>query len=319
MLFATCRKTEYIGRYETKYNFDESKFFSGTEGSDATTKKLVSFFKNKQMTNPNYLPNLVQKHGYPVWNKTINNYAQHITSRNTTEEIQDSVIHLPLVQTGIESVSSFIEAVINDSISVELYEAKKHKLLPHGTINSTSLTAEKYINHFFMLENNVFNNQFFRITDTSLFKSLLPSNSGSNVKLKFINVSADSTSGTALNSFGIDGCFYYKSAFTTTTINSQGVAVVVGHSSKFKICVESMLSLYNALGGDILGTIASLDLGNDLGGGGGNSNTSGGSSTGGATSGTSNGGDNNVSITDLENGYVDATDLLTLLNQVVSL
>ncbi len=261
VILNACKKADKFEKVITS-NFDETQFFKGSENVDGTTNRLVAFFKNKQMKNPNFLPNITQKCGYPVWNKTITKLSNNITGRTTTEGTQDTVIQLPFVVQNTSLVNAFVEAIVSDTIGVELYESYKYKELSKGAINASTLTAEKYINEFFMLQNKVFNHKSFKILDSSLFKSFIPINVVTNAKVKFINISEDSTNGTVTNSFGEDGCIHYTTHYTTSG-GTDALPTVIWHTVHHKVCLIGNFSALTLIGAPAvaISTISSFDLG----------------------------------------------------------
>ncbi len=264
------------------------------------------------MKNPNFIPALVNKCGYPVWNKTLTNYTKTTTRRTTNEGVQDTIIHLPFVQENTTVVNSFIEALINDTIAIDLFEKYKYTQLPKGNIDATAATADKYINQFFMLQNKVFEHHFFKILDSSLFKTFIPSNVAANSKVKYINIEQEVSNGSQTNSFGLDGCYHYTTSYNTYTDNGI-VAHIVHHTICFPPVQSFLLSDLGSGGGGSLGTAGGLgSIGSFTGG----SNTSGGTNYSNnpvytpPTYGSNNNGTNN------EVAFIDDGETYQLLEQL---
>jgi hypothetical protein len=308
LLLNNCKKNvEKI--QETNSLFDLNKFFRGSESVDLSTKRIVTFFKNKQDKNADFLPNLVRNCGYPIWDKLMYNYPNKATIRSTNGD-QDSVIHLPFVKENSTEVNAFVEAIINDTIAVEIFEKKKYTLLPKGSIESSTFTAERYLNQFFLLQKKVFNHHFYKIKDSLLFKNFLPNNLANNTSVNYIKIDEVVNSTGSRNLRSTDGCWHYTTYYSTTEV-INGEAIVTRNSIHHTICFINN-GIQTIQGGDSgggpIGSIGSLDW---FGVGGFSLNTNGNNSNGNNTYTQAQNSNTNTNV-----GFIDYEEALQLFTQL---
>ncbi len=167
MFVVSCKKTDIPKDEETT----AFRFFRHTAPGSPVLKRVMDELKKRQSQNPTFIPSLVARHGYVVWDKsTIKIRTANITSGRTNETQNDTIILLPLVHPQGHTVNAYIEAHLTDTVRLNLYQSDAYTNYPYGNLNSSVNNAEKFALEFMLLDNKVFGYSRFRIIDTTLFR-----------------------------------------------------------------------------------------------------------------------------------------------------
>jgi hypothetical protein len=165
----SCKKAEITANEIAIENVVE-KFFENTNSLSPSILKIVNEFKERQKINNHLIQDLVKNNGYPVWNKSLTqiNGKTLQTGRNTISD-NDTIVVVPFVLPNTLVVNAYIEANINDSITLFLNQSNSYSSLPYNGISVTNNTAEKAALRFIDLSHNVFGYNSFKIIDKKLF------------------------------------------------------------------------------------------------------------------------------------------------------
>jgi hypothetical protein len=160
------------------------KFFQNEQAANSLTKRVIEEIKRKQKENPNSITAIIEKNGYPIWDKVviklpkINNAIGRTSNSNN-----DTTVLVPFTQNDQEVVSSYLEADINTTIQLTYYKDEDYKNYNYGMLNSSLYNAEHYALEFMLLDRSTFGHNKFLIKDTNLFKQNIPNSSFNNKKL----------------------------------------------------------------------------------------------------------------------------------------
>jgi hypothetical protein len=160
------------------------KFFQNEQAANSLTKRVIEEIKRKQKENPNSITAIIEKNGYPIWDKVviklpkINNAIGRTSNSNN-----DTTVLVPFTQNDQEVVSSYLEADINTTIQLTYYKDEDYKNYNYGILNSSLYNAEHYALEFMLLDRSTFGHNKFLIKDTNLFKQNIPNSSFNNKKL----------------------------------------------------------------------------------------------------------------------------------------
>jgi uncharacterized membrane protein YgcG len=167
-----CRKIETKIMDETNIAVVTDKFFATKGVEDPVLLRVISEMK-KRNANHSFVPNFVKKYGYPVWNKCTITLPNANKNDRSTSENNDTIITIPIVQNNIPRVYAAIDAIINDSISLSLFQSNQYKNYIYGGAGNT-YTAEYYAKSFMLLEYAVFGYAKFNIKDDTLYRAYFP-------------------------------------------------------------------------------------------------------------------------------------------------
>ena len=80
----SCKKIDQ-NKNEVTEEETFAKFFKGEETANSLTKIVIEEIKKKQKENPNYIPSIIQKNGYPIWDKSKTKLPKITNARNASE------------------------------------------------------------------------------------------------------------------------------------------------------------------------------------------------------------------------------------------
>jgi len=149
------------------------KFFTIPSKTDPSILKIISEI-NKRNNNKEFITAFVKQHGYPVWNKVL--IGKNIKPRyenSFTNAVNDSslIAYIPYVLEDSTKINGYIVASISDSITLGYRQANEY--VNHSfdaPVNGVS-DATKFATVMMQLNQLVFGNNEYYITDRRLFGS----------------------------------------------------------------------------------------------------------------------------------------------------
>ncbi len=149
------------------------KFFTIPSKTDPSILKVINEIK-KRNNNKEFITAFVKQHGYPVWNKVL--IGKNIKPRyenSFTNAVNDSSIiaYIPYVLEDSTKINGYIVASISDSITLGYRQANEY--VNHSfdaPVNGVS-DATKFATVMMQLNQLVFGNNEYYITDRRLFGS----------------------------------------------------------------------------------------------------------------------------------------------------
>ncbi len=149
------------------------KFFTIPSKTDPSILKVINEIK-KRNNNKEFITAFVKQHGYPVWNKVL--IGKNIKPRyenSFTNAVNDSSIiaYIPYVLEDSTKINGYIVANISDSITLGYRQANEY--VNHSfnaPVNEVS-DATKFATVMMQLNQLVFGNNEYYITDRRLFGS----------------------------------------------------------------------------------------------------------------------------------------------------
>lgn len=185
-LFACKRMTDiHSNDFEKQAKFE--KFFQNSQTVDIAIKKVIQQLNKTKNENPELFERLIDKVGYPRWDKT---YSKKIKQHNArvSNSSNDTIVIIPFTQ-NTNLVTGYIEALINDTIQLGLQQRSNYKNYDYGRLSPEIKNAEKFAYEFMLLEKRVFSHKRFKVVDSLLFKTAFSNNNTSNKKqFIFVNL-----------------------------------------------------------------------------------------------------------------------------------
>ena len=164
-VFSTCRR-EINERYLLPESLDEGTFFSRNLSHDPKIQSVFEYVK-RQNNTCKFVEKIVERIGYPIWNKTLVTTKSANNQRGGDEEIY----YIPFVRDGEVQVNASLVIQMSDEDTsgryIYDYEYSKKAYRP----NYTDTTAEYLASFFLILDNHVFGYDKFEITDSLLFRN----------------------------------------------------------------------------------------------------------------------------------------------------
>ncbi|MFY7883721.1 MAG: hypothetical protein ACOVOV_02615 [Dolichospermum sp.] len=171
VIFYACRKHDL---QENINQVQKRDFFEISASTDPLVKKVANYLQQQPIGTINYF---VANGGYPIWEKAVTSSNYNFIYDNPQTESTNDIVIIPLVLSNNANVNAFLKAEINaDTVVVNLFKGKDYKKLGYGKITDNSFTAEKMVHNLMLLNFLVNGYKLYNVTDTGLFKSLLPSN-----------------------------------------------------------------------------------------------------------------------------------------------
>lgn len=180
VVFISCRKdidTSNGYTIETRTNAGKRNFFDKADVSDPLINRVVTEIKRRHELS-GFINEFAIKNGFPVWDKTVITTTKRIAANNSiaqnstnTSTGTDTLLYIPLVIQNETKVNGYILARINDSICLNLYQAKDYKAYPYNAAGN-AMTAQKYALQMMQLNSVVFGDSVYTITDSLLFAAL---------------------------------------------------------------------------------------------------------------------------------------------------
>lgn len=175
LFYLGCTKLDLVPENSAasqKTNSDE--FFASKGTVTPSTKKIIEFLRIRN-DKKEFVTDFGNNNGYAIWDKSLEISTKGKSSGdlnqssfiNNSANSNDTIVYIPIVLNGQNSVNGFIRATVNDSISVSYSLAQDYKNYP--VISNNSVTASQFASAIMYFDNRVFNHQEFSITDQRIF------------------------------------------------------------------------------------------------------------------------------------------------------
>lgn len=157
----SCRKIDKNPLSQQKTD----RFFNNQNNLKPEVLQVIEEIK-KQNNLTQLVNQLVNRAGYPIWEKARTITSSVLLSRNEIDNQQDTITIIPLVKDNTQIVDSYLAAKINGQITLKLFESKEvtELLNVHDQTN-----ANKYALLFMNLTKETFGTKRFRVTNETLF------------------------------------------------------------------------------------------------------------------------------------------------------
>lgn len=184
-LFGCKRMTEIDTRdFDKQAKFE--KFFQNSQTNDVAIQKVIQKLTKIRAENPDLLEKLINKVGYPRWDKTFSKNGKQNNAR-VNNGSNDTIVIIPFTL-NTNLVTAYIEALINDTIQLGLQQRANYKNYPYGRLSPEIKNAEKFAYEFMLLEKRVFGHKRFKVVDTLLFKTAFSNINLNKNQFVFINL-----------------------------------------------------------------------------------------------------------------------------------
>lgn len=172
-LFVACKKdlSSVPTSVQIPSSVSETAFFRISDTVPAVVKKLAQRIE-KQNKKYRFIENFIRKEGYAVWNK-VNIYTtktDRTIFRNTNTASSDTILFVPLVLPNTTYVNSFLACRVDgDTVAIKLHRGRAYK--SYGTDpHPDSISAKKLALEIMSLNKDVFSNDVFQVSDSTLFE-----------------------------------------------------------------------------------------------------------------------------------------------------
>lgn len=162
----SCRK-DNISNYNPINKNVESSFFNLKGSNDPILLRVVNELKSQQKLNSNFIKTIVDRNGYPLWDKIKYPRYNDIPSTNINPE--DTIVYIPLAIEGEEKVTAFFIAIINNHIELQLHNKFDYKPKGYDTLGISN--ANRFAMQFMVLDYEIFGHKDFIIYDHQLLKN----------------------------------------------------------------------------------------------------------------------------------------------------
>ena len=195
----SCRKIEDISlRQRPSVNL-ETRFFTEHTPNDPFVKAVLGFVK-RENEKKHFVPDLVNKIGYPYWDKAI--VAPHSRNGRTASDTVNTVF-IPLVIDSAKTVNTtLIVRASSSDTNFLLLPDWKYADQSYGSPEVDS-TAENVALLFMLEDRSVFGYDRFKITDPNLFGSIstTPGFNGREVRIN------DNSNGRTALEYEVEVCY----------------------------------------------------------------------------------------------------------------
>jgi len=181
----SCSKTDFSSQ---NIVVDRERFFNLPSNAPEVLKRVVLNMKMQDARKP-FLEDFIKNQGYPNWEFTKIDIAK--PSFNSIESNSDTLISVPIIQTGRQYIKSILAVKVNSDVWYKLLDGIKYNELPNLDATSPLFTAGDFLKLMMDMEFKVFGQNDFNLIDTSI--ALKPANSGglslpnNGVQLSFAN------------------------------------------------------------------------------------------------------------------------------------
>ncbi len=135
-LFVSCKKDELLNSSLEKVNYEKERFFNLPANATERTKKIAKQIKHDDEKN-NFVKSLIEKYGFPKWDKLVESYVYDNSSRTTTPDTVYTLI--PFLNSNNILSSILNVADVSDSLKFKLLT--KQNII--GFINSSDSSKIK--------------------------------------------------------------------------------------------------------------------------------------------------------------------------------
>lgn len=183
ILLNACQKIDQV--IQTQADQSEAltrTFLSLPEDSDPLLVRIISILKERECSRP-FIADLVTKAGMPKWEfselkipavgvgagRISTNFQKNKVNSVSSNSSIDTTVLVPFVFSGKRKVNSFLAIHLNDTIRLDLFQAKNYAR--YGFDESTTKpVAQGIAKRFMLFEHRLFDIDTFRIKDKRLAK-----------------------------------------------------------------------------------------------------------------------------------------------------
>ncbi len=222
IVFYACRKTDQTPEQKTvptKNSAIEERFFKENAPVNVSVQSILDKVR-RDNDKLHFVESIVQKVGYPYWDKAVVQKFTGQNKNNTGDGTQYFII--PFVRDSQQYVNAELVFKIEGADTLSKWRCDwQYKNYNHGQGADTA-TAEHYVLTHMIMNYTVFGDSVFKLTDTTLFSNnTLPKTNG--IKLKANNNVAGKGNSTTTSSGPLpDNCVY------TTGLDENGIVVITG-------------------------------------------------------------------------------------------
>lgn len=223
LFFNACKKPESDTHlFDSKDVSEvEKRFFSNHRPINESVERIFEKILHDN-NSLHFAEKIVEKVGYPFWDKAIIQQATVSKSGNRNANNPDLVIAIPFVRNNEHYVNAeLVVKIIGDDTLFKWRNDWQYKNYSHGSLNDTA-SAEFYAVSQMMINYSVFGDSIFKITDSTLF-NFNPTRKITGLKLTSKkNDSGKNNISNIQNGPLPDNCVY------TTGLDENGIVVVTG-------------------------------------------------------------------------------------------
>ncbi len=170
VLIISCRKIDIIKVTQSPNINSERRFFTEHLPDDALVKSVLGFVK-RENEKKQFVHKLINKIGYPYWDKAIVKQGGSSSNGRTTSDSTNTVF-IPFVLDNANTVNNTLIVLISPSDTNFLLLADWQYANQSFGPPSVDSTAENVALLFMMEDKNVFGYDRFTITDSNLFRTI---------------------------------------------------------------------------------------------------------------------------------------------------
>lgn len=104
----------------------------------------------KQNIKTGLSKNLANNYGLAQWDKAIINIPLRPKNGKTVQAGSDTILIIPLVEDGVNEVTSYLEARLTDTVHLQIYTANSYKHRPFATNTINTGSAENLAVRFML-------------------------------------------------------------------------------------------------------------------------------------------------------------------------
>jgi hypothetical protein len=155
------------------YEEIKNKFFNTPIDANSSITRIANKLKELN-EKKEFISDFTKNNGFPVWGKLVSNIQSNNSSSFsvTTNSSGDTLVVLPFVIENSLVVNSYILAVLNGNITMNIFNCSDYKTFSFSNQynnNHDSLTADKVALQTMLLTRHVFGNKKFKVKDHRLF------------------------------------------------------------------------------------------------------------------------------------------------------
>ncbi len=165
----SCRKIENNKEKVEVIEIDKTVKFFQTNSVNPAVLKVIEDLKKKN-AEKEFVNELVNKNGYPIWDKAVVNIKTNASNARTVNESGDTIVLAPLSIENTEVVNSFFASKINGDVTSIFFNGFNYQNLKFGNYPSLQeMTANKLVINIIKLEFYTFGHKNFKVKDRRLF------------------------------------------------------------------------------------------------------------------------------------------------------
>lgn len=171
IIHPSCRKIDQQAD-ETKSSTPQSKFFTDHASNKPLILAINQYFKRLN-DKEGFIDKTIKKIGHPRWDKAIT--VSFSGSLNRGESNSTELTYIPFVREEETFVNASLLVQTSPTDTAFKYVCDwEYQYRQNGTLEDTSVTAERIAFTLMTLDKEVFGHTKYKITDTKLFENYFP-------------------------------------------------------------------------------------------------------------------------------------------------